>query len=131
MPMMPVRPVLMSGGEPSQAAMRYAIQANALAGMNGMNGVGGLGVEAVNTNSWTPVWQQLALIGASIGGQIALNKNQAVSVQSRPEGTTVYYPAGGTTAPIPGAGAQGGMDSQMMWLLLGGAAIFAFYMAKR
>lgn len=126
MSMMPVRPVLISGGEPSQAAMRYAVQANALAGLNG------LGVEAVNTNtnSWTPVWQQLALIGASIGGQIALNKNQAISVQSRPEGTTVYYPAGGTTAPVP-AGAQGGMDSQMMWLLLGGAAIFAFYMAKR
>ena len=119
MSMMPVRPVLLSGGEPSQAAMRMAVQAN---------GMAGLGLE--QTSSWTPVWQQLALLGASIGGQIALNKNQAVSVQSRPEGTTVYYPAGGTTAPIT-AGAQGGMDTQTMWLLIGGAAIFAFYMAKR
>lgn len=135
MSMMSVRPVLMSGGEPSQAALRMSAQANALAGLNGCHGphcrglaraagVGGLGL------AWSDTLQNLATAGVGITGQILLNKNQAKSVESNPYGTTVYYPAGGTTAPVP-AGSSASSDN--MILIMGGAALLVMYlvMSKR
>lgn len=131
MSMMTVRPVLMSGGEPSQAALRMSAQAHALAGLNGCHGPHCRGLaRAVGMGelglAWSDTLQNLAVAGTGIAGQILLNKNQAVSVQSNQRGTTVYYPAGGTTAPVP----AGNSDNTML-IMLAGAAVVVYLIASK
>lgn len=104
-----VRPMLLSGGQPSAAVMNMIKSRNALAGLGA-----GLG-------AWSDVFQNLTTTFGGTLSQVMLNKNQAVSVQTNPYGSTVYYPAGSTTAPVM-AGSPS-TSNTMLWVIGGIAAV--------
>lgn len=88
-----VRPMLSSGGVPSKAAMKWLERNNSLAGVrNPVAAMGGMGHQS-GLGDWSSVLQNLTTTFGGTLSQIALNKNQAKSVQTTPYGSTVYYPA--------------------------------------
>lgn len=112
-----VRPMLLSGGEPNAAAMNMLKKRNALASLEGLG-------------AWSDTFQNLTTTFGGALSQVLLNKNQAVSVQTSPYGSTVYYPAGSTTAPVM-AGSPSSSNT-MLWVIGGIAAVaIVMVMSKR